>query len=52
MALGLYVLTDISTELTHQGEVLTKHLIAHNKGLTERIIVLEQEVKATRRSEK
>lgn len=53
MALGIYVLTDIKSELTIVNEMLTNHRINHpTEGLSSRVIVLEQQIKATRRSER
>lgn len=53
MSLGLYILTDIKTELTTVTELLTNHRINHPKeDLSDRVVILEQQLKATRRSER
>lgn len=53
MALGIYVLTDIKSELTSVNLLLTNHRINHpTEGLSSRVIVLEQQVKANLRNER
>ena len=51
MAMGLYILTDIKSELTSVNELLTTHRVDHpTEGLSSRVVILEQQIKATRHS--